>query len=210
MRSGRMIVLSGLLLLATAAAGSADDEVVDPYLFRKGDSIVVRLDLSGIISTSRVDQIKEGIDMLLTWDIKLVVPRRLWGSSVKATASGSVRLGYRSMTEDYLAALLGKPDAEARRFFSLAGLHQFLSDSIVEPLAYLDSLDERKMHQLRGELTIISLTHLQLLSEWDSDDDIRSPVSYLFDQFLKLTNYGREDYSFRSRSFRLEEIEFQP
>jgi len=205
-----MIVLSGLLLLATAAAGWADDEVIDPHLFRKGDSVAVRLDLSGIISASRVDQIKEGIDMLLTWEIKLVVPRRLWGSSIKATTSGSVRLGYRSMTEDFLAALSGKPDAEARRFFSLAGLHQFLSDSIVEPLAHLDSLDERKKHELRGELTIISLTHLQLLSERDSDNHIQSPVSYLFDQFLKLTNYGREDCSFRSRSFRLEEIEPQP
>lgn len=148
--------------------------------------------------------------MLLTWEIKLVVPRRLWGSSVKASLSGSVRLGYRSMTEDFLAALSGRPDAEARRFFSLAGLHQFLSDSIVEPLAYLGSLDENKKYQLRGELTIISLSHLQLLSERDSDDDNQSPVSYLFDQFLRLTNYGREDCSFRSRSFRLEEIELQP
>lgn len=171
---------------------------------------MVRLDLAGIITTARVDQIKEGIDMLLTWEIKLVVPRRLWGSSVKATASGSVRLGYRTMTEDFLAAPSGKPDAEARRFFSLAGLHQFLTDSIVEPLTHLDSLDERKKYELRGELTIISLTHLQLLSERDSDDDIRSPVSYLFDQFLKLTNYGREDCSFRSRPFLLEEIELQP
>jgi hypothetical protein len=205
-----MIVWSGLLFLATAAAGWADDDIVDPYLFRKGDSVVVRLDLSGIISAARVDQIKEGIDMLLTWEIKLVVPRRLWGSSVKATASGSVRLGYRSMTEDFLAALSGGPDAEARRFFSLAGLHQFLSDSIVEPLALIDSLDGRRKHQLRGELTIISLTHLQLLSERDSDTNNQSPVSYLFDQFLKLTNYGREECSFRSRSFRLEEIKLQP
>lgn len=210
MRTGRMIVWTGLLLLATAATGWTDDDVVDPYLYLRGDSVMIRLDLAGIITAGRVEQIREGIDLLLSWETKLVVPRRLWGASVKATASGSVRIGYRSMTEDYLAALSGKPDAQARRFFSLAGLHQFLSDSIVEPLTHIDSLDQRKKHELRGDLSIISLTHLQLLTEGDSDGSNQSPVSYLFNQFLKLTNYGREECSFRSRSFRLDEIESQP
>ncbi len=196
-----------LCLLATRPAAATDkSEPIEYDILQRKEHLSVRIDLAKYLSSKRVEQMKEGIDFAVEYNLVLSRPKRLWGAQELVKASGLVKIGYRIVTEDFFlsAGQLGLGDD--RRLVSLAGLHQFLSDSIVVDLAACKELDPRRRYVLKIRLTCISLTNLNLAANNDSSGKPGSPVKYLFAQFLKLTGFGRDEFTIETRPFSLPEI----
>jgi hypothetical protein len=193
-------------LLATRPIAAADkSEPVEYDILQREDRLSVWLNLTQYLSSRRVEQMKEGIDLAIEYRLLLLKPKRFWGAEEIAKATGLVKIGYRIVTEDFSlsAGQLGLGDD--RHFVSLPRLHQFLSDSIVVDLAAYKELSLRSRYVLKIKLTCISLTNLNLATD-DASDESGSPIKYLFTQFLRLTGFGREEYTAETRPFSLSEI----
>ncbi len=194
------------LLAARPIAARDKPEPVEYDIFQREDRLSVRLNLAQYLSSRRVERMKEGIDLAIEYRLVLSRPKRFWGAEEIAKSSGLVKIGYRIVTEDFSLSdgPLGLEDD--RHFVSLARLHQFLSDSIVVDLAAYKELDRRHRYVLKIKLTCISLTDFNLAADNNSSEGSGSPVKYLFTHFLRLTGFGREEYSVETRPFPLSEI----
>ena len=64
----------------------------------------------------------------------------------------------------------------------------------------------RRRYVLKIKLTCISLTNFNLAADNDRSEEPGSPVKYLFAQFLRLTGFGRDEYTIETRPFSLSEI----
>ncbi|MEW5994491.1 MAG: hypothetical protein AB1744_08860, partial [Candidatus Zixiibacteriota bacterium] len=113
----------------------------------------------------------------------------------------------RLVTEEFVLVADWQALAAQRCFLSLAALHAFLNDSVSLGIEKLCRLDRRKSYVLELDISCISLTDINLAVDGPSRDQSGSPVKYLFRQFLKLTGYGREDLSVKSRPFSLSELD---
>lgn len=181
-------------------------ELIEYDIFRHDSRISIWLNLAQFLSSKRVEHLKEGIDFALEYHLILSRPKRFWGAEQAAKATGSIKIGYRIVTEDYFLSTPKLSFEDGRRFVSLAKLHQFLADSIVVDIAHYDELDRHVRYTLEVKLTCILLTSFNLTSDDDSSDESDSPLKYLFRKFLQLTGFGREEYSVKSRSFLLSEV----
>jgi hypothetical protein len=200
------ILIFVFLLAARPIAARDKSEPVEYDIFQREDRLSVRLNLAQYLSSRRVERMKEGIDLAIEYRLVLSRPKRFWGAEEVAKSSGLVKIGYRIVTEDFSLSA-GKFDpGDDRHFVSLARLHQFLSDSIVVDLAAYKELSPRRRYVLKIKLTCISLTNFNLAANGDPSEEPGSPVKYLFTHFLRLTGFGREEYSIQTRPFSLSEI----
>ena len=194
------------LLAARPIAARDKPEPVEYDIFQREDRLSVRLNLAQYLSTRRVERMKEGIDLAIEYRLVLSRPKRFWGSEEVAKAGGLVKIGYRIVTEDFSLSAGQLSLGNDRHFVSLARLHQFLSDSIVVDLATYKELSLHHRYVLKIKLTCISLTDINLAADNNSSEGSGSPVKYLFAQFLRLTGFGREEYTVETRPFSLSEI----
>jgi hypothetical protein len=198
-------VLVGLLTPKTIVAD--ETEVLDYDIFKRDDSIAVWLNLSQFLTSKRVEYLKEGIDLVIEYQLTLKRPRRLWGSERIIKTTGSTRIGYRIVTEDYMvsAPILGS--AGNRHFLSLPKLHQYLNDSVVVNLVDCSALLPGGRYVLELKIACILLTALNLASGTDTTAETSSPLKYLFQKFLSITGFGRDEYSAVSRPFSVTELD---
>ena len=200
------ILILVYLLAARPIVATDKSEPVEYDIFQREDRLSVRLNLAQYLSSRRVEQMKEGIGLAIEYRLVLSRPKRFWSAEEVAKSSNLVKIGYRIITEDFSlsAGQLGLGDD--RHFVSLARLHQFLSDSIVVDLAAYKELGIRRQYVLKIKLTCISLTNFNLAADNNSSEEPGSPVKYLFTQFLRLTGFGRDEYTVETRPFSLSEI----
>lgn len=177
---------------------------VDADIFVDNDSIKVWIDLSAFVSAERVDLLQEGIDITLECRADFFRPRRFWGATRISRATKAMAVGYHLLSEEY-SVTYSPPDTTANehRFAAIAGLHNFLADSVVIPVIHRDSVDSDRRYYIEITITCISMTSLNLASSEKSGD---YPMKYLFGQFLDLTNYGRDELVISSDIFRISEL----
>jgi len=199
-----------LALGLLAESAPADDLELSYDLYSRDKQLTVWVDLSPFADASTVARLEDGIDVLLECQASLSVPRRFFGDKLAARKTTTRRLSYRSVTEEFLVTDLQGQDETTLSFASLASLFQHFKDSIEIVLAPLDSLKARERYVLTLDITTISLTDLNLGPTEASRDESESPLRFLFRQFLDITDYGRSEYSTRSRPFSLDEIEPEP
>ena len=200
-----LFVLAGVAISVPTAA--AEDSAPFEYdIIGRDGHIAVWLNLAGFLTTVQVERLKEGIDVSLDYQLILSRPRRLWGAEQVAKTTGSVIIGYRIVTEGYFLSAAELGFEGERHFVSLARLHQFLTDSIVVDMANFDELDPRRRYTVEVKLACIQLTSLNIASDDGFSGESSSPVKYLFRKFLRLTGFGREEYSVKSRLFSLSEV----
>jgi hypothetical protein len=60
------------------------------------------------------------------------------------------------------------------------------------------------------KITTISLTLINMASADNESSNGGSPIKSLFNSFLDLTNYGREEIKAKSRNFVLDELYREP
>ncbi|MFQ5499067.1 MAG: DUF4390 domain-containing protein [Candidatus Zixiibacteriota bacterium] len=206
----RHLLGCSLLLLCWIAPVHASDrnaiEIVP--LLAADSSLLVGVDLTGLITSSRVDRLQQGINIKVVVDIELRQPRRLFGTRKIGAAKGAISIDHDPVTHNYRLTRHDLNPPQGRSFFSLAGLHKYLADSVILPLATTEPLGRYRLFTLHCQSTVISLTSIDL-TDPDSADRSDSPVEYLFRQFLILTDFGREQFSFSSRPFSLSELHSQ-
>ena len=148
-----------------------------------------------MVTKSRVDKIRDGVDFLIDFRLTLNRPKRLFGSETVVNRHGIVQIAYRIVTEDFTVRLGGKDFQNTGSFASLAELHRYLTDSIVVDLIGYSKLDSHRRYRLKLDLTCISMSGLNLEPVANSADSDDSALKYLFRHFLKLTGFGRDSYS---------------
>lgn len=199
------ILLAGA---GTGAAVRADDRQVDFAfdILLVDDSVTAWVDLSGLLRTPVIERIEDGIDHAIECRASLNRPRRLFGA-VKAAETGRAwLLSYRILTELWVLRPLGVDSTEERSFSSLAGLAEYLADSITIPLIKADSLETERRYFLKLEITSISLAGIGINPAPGDVDGGPSFLSTLFSGFLEITGYGRETFKIESRPFSPAEI----
>ncbi len=202
--------LTAAILLLSLSGGvnlhAADGDAVAFDIYECDGVMTVWIDMASVITSRRVDLMKEGVDHAIEFRVELFRPKRLWGSDKISEAAGVFRIGYQVITEDYFLLDVSRDSESERSFSSLARLHQFLVDSVALELAVLDSLDSGRDYFIEIAMTCVSLAGINLAEVKQSDTDGESPIRWLFRGFLDLTNFGREDYKVKSRPFSLSEI----
>jgi hypothetical protein len=207
----RLFVLLLLLPLPARPQSGVETEPEIYYdLFVRDSCLTVLIDLGPFLTSRAVDRLHDGIDLAVECRAELVVPRRFWGDQLVASRERTVRLSYRKITDDYLLDPGDNPKRERLPFTSMDDLRLFLADSIQVCLSRMRELDRGNRHALDLRITTISLTDLNLANEAGDSSAGDSPVRYMFRQFLKLTDYGRREYSTKSRPFSLSELEEEP
>lgn len=205
----RALLVTAILITVLGGftpAGAADDEgQIDYVLCRQDGLLCARLDLSGLVSSKLVEEMEDGVEFALACRVSLLRPRRIWGSVTVARSVRLLRIGYGVVTEDFRATFADSLSGREIRFPSLAGLHQFLADSVTAEIIAIDSLETENRYFVRIQISRLSLTALNLASR-QTPAESSSPVRFLFDKFLQFTGFGREEYSVESRLFSLGEI----
>lgn len=187
-------ILAALAFLWSAAFVHAA-EIPDFGVLDSEPNLAAWLDLAPLVSKSKVDKIRDGVDLLIDFRLTLNRPRRFFGSETVVSRHGIVQIAYRIVAEDYIVRLGGKDFQSSGKFTNLAELHRYLTDSIVVALVDYSELDSLKRYRLRLDLTCISVSGLNLEQTAESADGDESPLKFLFRHFLKLTGFGRDSYS---------------
>lgn len=198
------------LLLVTTGLWAGSEPSVGYLLTRRADHLLVRPDLSGLLTDETVGRLENGIGLVLEYHLSLKAPRRFLGARTAAETRGSVQIAYRLISEDF--ALRGSNRSTDSTPFvgRMPDLTIFLSDSLLVDLASTDSLEPERTYRLELEVTSIFLTDLSLLAGRDDLDSTGAPLEYLFRQFLDVTGYGRQELNYLSRPFRLTDIPIEP
>jgi hypothetical protein len=200
-------IIAAILVVAWPLADLRAQEAEFTYdLFSRHGRLTIWIDLSAFLSPQAGEQIKDGIDLAIQFDVTLKSPRRFLGDRRVAAASTIPLLRYRPVTEDYLFDFAAGPDSSSRQFVSMAGLYQYLRDSIEVPIVAMDSLDSETRLVTHLKVTTISLSDISLQPNAQARVE-ESPLRFLFRQFLEVTGYGRREFEVNSRPFSLTEIE---
>ncbi|RKX28909.1 MAG: hypothetical protein DRP47_03145 [Candidatus Zixiibacteriota bacterium] len=194
----QIVTLILLCIVVPATANSEDHINADIYI--DNDSVEVWVDLSGLVSSERIELLKEGIDFALECRVDFLRPRRFWGSAQISQASKAMVIGYHLLAEEF-SVTFSTTDTmmKVHRFASLAGLHHFLADSVEIPVISLDSIETDRRYYVEIAVMCISMTSLNIASLSKTND---TPLKFLFRQFLNITNYGREKLAVSSDLFR--------
>jgi hypothetical protein len=203
--SGPARILALVAILFACNARAQDNPAFRFDILRSADSVVVWLDLSPILTAVNVDRMKDGRDLAVECNLRLLRPRRLFGAVQMASVDQTFELSFQILTEQYF---LNSSDSTAGKkvFPSQSGLFDHLADSIFIPVAALDSLTRGDRYELDASIATISLGHNSLESSGEPDGGSDSPLRWLYIQLLKVTGYGRTEYSFRSRPFGIAEL----
>jgi hypothetical protein len=195
----------GILLLSLPVAAQ-DASSIEFDLALQHDSLAVLLDLSFLLTSAHISRLRDGIDLGIECRLTVRRPRRLFGSVRLAEQSRFCRLGYQLLSKSYQLTIVRPARTDTVTLSSLSRLHAYLTDSITFTLINLDSLDAESRHILDIEISAISLNSINLASGEDEPAADQSPLKLLFEQFLVLTDYGRETFSTSSRPFSRAEI----
>jgi len=198
------VVLSCAFLAGSSARAEPDIELAYD-IFSRGDSVMVWLDLSPFLTDPQVSRLNDGIDLLFQYNLRLAIPRRLWGDVTVTEKEEAVRMSYHLVTHDYLltSTFAGWHD---RHFPALDQLAAFLADSINAPLLPMDSLNGGKRYTLDLKVTTIALTGFNPTPDSADSSGSDSPLRFLFKKFLSLTGFGRREFEAKSRPFSRSEI----
>lgn len=186
---------------------AADDgDQIDFDIYTQDGLVTIWVDLSSLITSKRVNQMEDGIDIAVEYRLSLHRPRRLWGAEKLAESRGAFQVGFRVLTENFFVSDLTSDSSSSRHFLSLAPLHKYLADSITLKLAQVESLAADKQYYIELNLTCVSLTAFNIADSEKSSEKDESAIKWLFKEFLNLTNFGRQDYRVESRLFSLSEL----
>ncbi len=206
MRKALIGLLMSLVVVGFVPGPVLAQDEVEFNIYKRDGTVAVWLNLASRVSRAQVDKIRDGIDLVIEYKLRLAVPRKLFGDRLVAERSAAIRLSYRPVTEDFtFEELLPRSDS-VRMFLSWSQLRRHLSDSVSVALTPVDQLDPQAGYTLEINLTLMSMTELSLGPASSDTAASVSPLRYLFRQFLVLTAFGKEEFSTKSRPFSLSEI----
>ena len=200
-----VLTILGLVFLSLSAQAQ-DSPAIEFDLVERQDSLAVLMDISSLLTSARITRLRDGINLGIECRLTLRRPRRLFGSVRLAERSAFCRLSYQLLTKGYHITVTGTGRTDSVAVSSLSRLHAYLTDSVIFSLIPLDSLDREPRYIVDLEVSAISLNSINLASGDDHPENDRSPLKLLFEQFLVLTDYGRETFSISSRPFSRAEL----
>jgi hypothetical protein len=213
MKLARYIAPVLLVLGSVSIGGSvrADDADINYDIYVRDSTILVWIDLAPFLSSDDIEQLRDGIDIVLSCRLELAVPKRFFGDHQVTKTERSFRLSHRPVTEDFIVLPADTSRPSPGPLVSLGSLYRYLRDSIEIPLLPMNLMAPDRFHTLQITISSIILTDFNLERPPDKvAESDESPVRYLFRQFLSLTGYGSKEYRTKSRPLTLDEIHREP
>ncbi len=177
-------------------------------LFIRDSCLTTWIDLSPLLDGQGWDRLSDGVDIALECRVELSTPRWLWSDHQVTERVRTVRLSYRKVTDDFV--LDPGDSSQARTLIDSGKIEGYLADSVEICVQKVSAIDPEKTLKVNFKITSIFLTDLNLADKVSSDEGADSPVKYLFRRFLELTDYGRRQYSVKSRPFTLGDVPQTP
>lgn len=187
-------ILAAVAILWSAAIVRAA-ETPDFGVLDHEPKLAAWLDLAPLVSKSRVEKIRDGVDFVIDFRLTLKRPKRFFGAETVVSRHGIVHIAYRIVTEDFIIRMGGEDFQSTGKFTDLAELHRYLADSILVDLIDYAELDSLRRYRLKLEMASISMSGFNLEPPSDSSSGDESALKYLFRHFLKLTGFGRDSFS---------------
>lgn len=167
---------------------------------------MIQLYLDQLLKESIINQLNEGIDHIFDIKVGLFRPKRFWGEKKIYENKCSYRINYQIITKDYSIIRYYKNDSTVIAVNSILNLFKFLNNEISFPAAPLDSIETSREYFVKIQINMVTMTSFNIKSESGQTDAESSPVTYFFEKFLEITNFGREEYETRSRNFTPKEL----
>jgi hypothetical protein len=186
-----------LLSLARPCAAATEDQI-EFEIGQCQDSLCAWINLSDLLTSSRVARLKEGVPVAIECRCTVVRPRRLWGHEKIIEADWRARLIHRPVTEDFL---LESTNGGEVVLSSLARLHRYLADSVTVMMLPMDSLDKSTSYRLKVNLALTWLTVFNVSPTTDETGSPGSILRFLFGNFLEVSGYGREELELEGNPF---------
>lgn len=187
-----------------AYAGEADWLEFD--LYKKSDSLMVQLYLDQLLKEPIINQLNEGIDHIFSIKIGLFRPKKFWGEAKISERKTSYRISYQIITKEYTIVRYRENDSTVISVNSILNLFKYLNNEIEIPTTSLDSLESQRQYFVEIQINMVTMTSFNIKSETGQNESESSPVTYFFEKFLEITNFGREEFNTRSRNFMLKEL----
>lgn len=207
----RSLVICLILVLSGSGLIRAGGEPAVGYtLSRTSTSLIIRPDLSALLSEDCVTKLRNGLGLVLEYQLSLKVPRRFFGTRTASEAGEAIQISYRILTEDFVVRFPSRPGDSGKLAGNAGELSSFLADSLIVALSDPETRGTERTYRLDLQVTTIYLTDLNILAGRDAADSASAPLEYLFRQFLDVTGYGRAEISYSSRPFRLTDVPVEP
>lgn len=198
-----------LILLLGGISNSAyasEADWLEFDLYKKSDSLMVQLYLDQLLTEGTINQLNEGIDHIFELKIALFRPKKFWGEKKIATGSGTYRISYQIITKEYSIIKYSKNDSTIISANSILNLFKYLNNEIIIPTTPLDSIETSRQYFVEIQINMVTMTSFNIKSESERANAESSPITYFFEKFLEITNFGREEFTTRSRNFMLKEL----
>lgn len=190
-----------------SAGGDSKDTDFDYDIFLTDDTLAVWLDITPVLTQSKMEDLLAGLDISMVIEIKIERPRKLLFSKILTSTRAAVLISH-PLTEDiYRLRLVNFGDIN-REFKSQLELSDFLSDSLILKIAPKSLLENAVEASLR--LAITSKSHSSNVLEGDpgrpgtgADEEF---FESLFSFFLNLIGFGQTSYRIVSPPFSLSEL----
>jgi hypothetical protein len=203
----RRTFIAAIFVLGLACPAKAQqDDAPGVFPLYTGDSLSVRLDLSSLLTAERVSRLEDGVALRCDISVELRRPRKLWGSHLQASSNASHMFSYSMTTKRFAASALSQDSVDEVFLPSVAALHRHLADSVILTLRSNNGFDSKSHYFLEVAIDMIWLTSLNEAADGSVEASDQSELAWMFDQFLRLTGYGRESIEFQTDDFRLSDI----
>ena len=201
-------ILIGVVLCLTAPNVFAEDNPSLEFDISSDDtSVVVWLDMSVILTSDRVRELEEGVELGLQYNIELVRPKRFWGETVCYDQNLSWLIGYKIVTDEYYIEIPDSSDSiQILTFESLARLHRHLADSVIISLVSRNCDNSSERFTLKVKVTAISLTSTNFTPATNTPPKPNSALQLLFKTFLDITGHGRTEFKVTSEPFTFSDL----
>ena len=201
----------------TASLSAERKPVFEYDIFSVNDTLAVWLDITPVLTQSKMEDLISGLDIFVNVNIRLEQPRTLFFprklSEIDATFSIS-----HPLTEDIYNLKLSNFGLYSYEFDNQLKLYDFLADSLIFKVESTASINKSTRVRLKLEISCKSFTTsiLPLKSGRLEDEPIPADTSGteffldIFTLFFDFIGYGEDEYKISSPIFKLEELPSLP
>lgn len=193
-----MILLTAVL---AAAAAAADDTVPFDYdIFRRGETLMVWVDLTPVMNQRRMEDLLAGLAVRITLDCRLEKPRRPLPAKTLAAVRAVATLTRRLTEDDYGVQVAGAGAAKYT-FTSQLELADCLADSLVIPVTASDIPGPGDRVRLVLDISCNSLNPNAISDTAPVKPPGGGFFDRLFDLFAESVGWGADSYRVVSPAF---------
>jgi hypothetical protein len=207
-----LLILLSLSQLVTAPVRAEQTEF-DYDIFSINDTLAIWVDVTPMLTQSRLEDLLSGLDIYVKVEIKIQVHKVLFISkTLKKT--GAAFLISHPLTEDIYRLKISNFVVSKHEFDSQLSLSDFLADSMVFKIAPVEDIEQRTNLRIKMGISCKSLSSIVIPDKYYGQKDGLLPADTseteilldIFSLFIDLIGYGEDKCNISTAIFDLEDL----